>query len=143
MHLAAALVQHLLVAEHALERRPADEDHRHEELRVEPQPDLLAHLGDPGRGEPLLPVRVIRQVGRREPLRRAGPVALGHPLRALPAERRERDDSRVEPHVADLLDALHLLVALLTADANLVDPRPAQLLELLEPARGTRFELGT
>ena len=63
VHLAAVLVEHLLVAEHAPERRAADEHDRHEELRVEPEPDLLAHLGDPVGREPLLPVGVVGQVG--------------------------------------------------------------------------------
>ena len=53
--------------------RPIEHD-GHEELRVEPEPDLLAHLRDPVRREPLLPVGVIGQVGAVSP--RAAPVAL-------------------------------------------------------------------
>jgi hypothetical protein len=59
VHLAAVLGEHLLVAEHRPERRLADQRHRHEELRVEPEADLLAHLRDEVRGEPLLPVLVV------------------------------------------------------------------------------------
>ena len=65
VHLAPALVEHLLVAEHALVRRAVDEHDRHEELRVEPEPDLLAHLGHPVGRKPLLPVGVVGQVGAR------------------------------------------------------------------------------
>ena len=100
------LVEHLLVAEHLAERRPPGQRDRHEELRVEPEPDLLAHLRDPVGREPLLPGRVVGQVGGRQPLGGAGRVPLRHVLRALPAERRERDDAGVEPDVADLLDPL-------------------------------------
>ena len=114
---------------------------RHEELRVEPEPDLLAHLRDPVGREPLLPVRVVGQVGAGQPVERPGRVSARHPLRVLPAERRERDDARVEPRVADLGDARDLLPARLTADRHLVDPRPVELLELLEPARRPRLEL--
>ena len=72
MHLAAFLVEHLLVAEHPPVRRPAHEHDRHEELRVEPEPDLFAHLRYPVGREPLLPVRVIGQVAVVSPL--AAPV---------------------------------------------------------------------
>ena len=64
VHLAALLVEHLLVAEHLAERRPPGQRDRHEELRVEPEADLLAHLRDPVGGEPLLPVARGR-AGRR------------------------------------------------------------------------------
>ena len=141
VHLAPVLVEHLLVAEHLLERRAADEDDGHEELRVEPEPDLLAHLRDPVGGEPLLPVGVVGQVGGREALRRARRVALGHVLRALPPERRERDDPGVEPDVSDLGDALDLLAAGLAGDPDLVDPGTAELLELLEPVGRPGLEL--
>ena len=63
VHLATLLVEHLLVAEHLAERRRARERDGHEELRVEPEPDLLAHLRDPVGREPLLPVGVVGQVG--------------------------------------------------------------------------------
>ena len=141
VHLAAALVEHLLVAEHAPERRPAGEHDRHEELRVEPEPDLLAHLRDPVGGEPLLPVGVIGEVGRGEALRGARRVAVLDPRRVLPAERRERDDPGVEPDVADLLHPLDRLAALLAGDRHAVDPRPAELLELVEPGEGAALEL--
>src|SRR5439155_26451100 len=59
----------------------------------------------------------------------------------LPAERRERDDSRVEPRVADLRNAAHLLPTALAADRHLVDPGPMELLQLLEPARRPLLEL--
>ncbi len=80
VHLAALLVEHLLVAEHPPERRAADEHDRHEELRVEPEPDLLAHLRDPVGREPLLPVGVVGEVGGRQPGCCAGRVAAGLPL---------------------------------------------------------------
>ncbi len=141
VHLAAVLVEHLLVAEHATERRATGQDDRHEELRVEPQADLLAHLGDPVRGEPLLPVGVVRQVGLRQLTRRTGRVALRDPLLILPAQRRERDDAGVEPDVADFLHALDRVAALLAAHRHAVDPRTAQLLELLEAAECAFLEL--
>ena len=142
VHLAAGLVEHLLVAEDSPIRRLPGQSDRHEVLRVEPQPDLLAHLRDPVGGEPLLPVGVVGEVGGRQPLRRARGVALGYPFGVLPAERRERDDAGVEPDVADLRDAPHGLVTRLAADRHLVDPRPAELLELLEPGDGALGELG-
>ena len=90
VHLPALLVEHLLVAEHTLERRAADEDDRHEELRVEPETDLLAHLGDPVGREPLLPVRMVREIGGRQP--RDAPVAYPPSTHVvLPAERGERE----------------------------------------------------
>ena len=133
VHLVAVLVAHVFVPEHPLVGRPPVEDDRHEEQRVEPQPDLLAHLDHPVRGKPLLPVRVVGKVGGREPRRGAGCVAAFDPLGALPAERGEGDDAGVEPHVPDLGDALHLGPALLARDHDLVDPGPMELLELLEP----------
>ena len=63
MHLAAGLVAHPLIREHRTVRRPADESDCHEALRVEPEPDLLAALGDPVRREPFLPVGVVGQIG--------------------------------------------------------------------------------
>ena len=135
VHLAARLVEHLLVAEHAPIRRAAGQRDRHEVLRVEPEPDLLAHLRHPVGREPLLPVRVVGEVGRRQPLRRACRVPLGDVLGALPAERRERDDPGVEPDVADLRDPLAPPRRTPRSGSDLVDPRPAQLLELLEPPR--------
>ena len=50
------------------------------QLRVEPEPDLLAHLRDPVGREPLLPGRVVGQVGGRQALRRTGRVPLGDVL---------------------------------------------------------------
>ena len=72
VHLAARLVEHLLVAEHLVRRTPRQHD-RHEVLGVEPEPDLLAHLRDPVGREPLLPVGMVVQVGGRQAL--AAPVA--------------------------------------------------------------------
>ena len=188
VHLAPVLVAELLVREDAPVRRPAGEGDGHEALRVEPEPDLLAHLGDPvggepllpvsvvGQvgaghalrrpgcvaaldpdgvlpaerrerdllahlgdqvgGEPLLPVRVVGQVGARDANRRARRVAVLDPLRVLPAERREGHDAGVEPRVADLRDPAQVIgVAAVAADRDLVDPRPVQLLELVEPGR--------
>ena len=62
VHLAPGLVEELLgqgTPDGTVpSRRVTDQ---HEELRVEPEPDLLAHLGDPSPpGDPLLPVGVIR-----------------------------------------------------------------------------------
>src|SRR5207247_11285171 len=47
VHLATLDVEQLLEGQHALVRRAAGEDDRHEQERVEPEPDLLAHLGHP------------------------------------------------------------------------------------------------
>jgi len=142
VHLTTRLVEHLLVAQYPTERRTAGEHDGHEELRVEPQPDLLAHLRHPVGGEPLLPVRVIREIGVRQPARGPRRVPLVHPCRVLPAERRERDDAGVEPDVADLVDAHDGLVALLATDRHAVDPRAAQLLQLVEALDRARLELG-
>ena len=142
VHLAPVLVEHLLVAEHLAERGPARERDRHEELRVEPEADLLAHLRDPVRREPFLPVAVIREVGAGEPLRRSSRIAARHVLGALPAERGEGDDPGVEPHVAHLGDPAHLLAARLAPDRDGVDPRAPQLLELLDRSGRARQELG-
>ena len=85
---------------------------------------------------------MVGQRGRRQITGRSGRIALGHPLVVLPAERRERDDARVEPHVADLEDPRDRFAALRAADRDAVDPRPAQLLELLEPLGGEVLQLG-
>ena len=85
---------------------------------------------------------MVGQVGGGQPLRRARRVALRHVLGALPAERRERDDARVEPDVAHLLDPSRRLAADLAADRDLVDPRAPQLLELVEPAERPLLQLG-
>src|SRR3954463_2798428 len=135
MHLVSVLVAHVLMAEHLLVRRPAVEHDGHEEERVEPEPDLLAHLRHPMGGEPLLPVGVIRKVRAREALGRAGCIALRNPLWVLPAERREGDDACVQPDVADLGHASYLLAARLATDRHVVDPWAVQLLELVEPRR--------
>ena len=142
VHRLALLVEHLLVREDAPVRRPAGERHRHEALRVEPQPDLLAHLRHPVGREPLLPVRVVGEIRAGERRGGAGRVAVRDPFGVVPAERREVDDARVEPGVADLGDALELGVARRAADPHGVDPRPVQLLELLEPRHGALLELG-
>src|SRR6266576_4979711 len=126
------LVAYVLVTEHLLVRRAPIEYDGHEEERVEPEPDLLAHLRHPVRGKPLLPVRMIGKVGARETLRRAGGVALGDPLRVLPAKRGEGDDARVQPDVTDLGYASNLLAARLAAARHVVDPGAVQLLELVE-----------
>ena len=73
---------------------------------------------------------MVGQVGRGEPLRGAGRIALDDVLGALPAERRERHDAGVEPDVPDLGDPLDLLAARLAANADLVDPGAPELLEL-------------
>ena len=48
----------------------------------------------------------------------------------------------VEPGVADLGDARHLLPALVAGDDDVVDPRPVQLAQAVEPADGALLELG-
>ena len=116
--------------QHGAIRRAADQDHAHEQLRVEPEPDLLAHLGDPVGGEPALPIGLVGQVRHREPLPRALGVAALLEGVAPPAERGERHDARVEPAVADLGDALGDLAGV-GADADPVDPRAVQLLEVV------------
>ena len=77
----------------------------------------------------------------RQPARGARRVALRDVLGALPAEGRERDDAGVEPDVADLRDPLDLGAARLAADADLVDPRAAELLEPLDRAGRALLEL--
>ena len=81
VHRAPGLVVQLLVAEHGAIRRLARERDGHEELRVEPEPDLLAHLRDPVGREPALPVGLVRQIRLREPLPRACGEALGQRTR--------------------------------------------------------------
>ena len=103
VHLAPGLVEKLLVRQHAAVRRAADERHGHEGDRVEPQPDLLAHLRHPVGGEPLLPVRVVGQVGRRQALRgarrrtRPGLLPSRCPSRASRAARCPRRARRRRP----------------------------------------------
>ena len=81
---------------------------RHEELRVEPEPDLLAHLRHPVGREPLLPVGMVGQIGMREPASRAGRVAPGDSTRRSPSRasrtgrcprraRRRRPRARARP----------------------------------------------
>ncbi len=76
------------------------------------------------------------------PVSGAGRVAARDEFRVLPAERREGDDAGVEPDVADLDDAPDRLAARLARDRHLVDPRAAQLLELVESAGRALLELG-
>src|SRR4030095_16099648 len=45
VHRPPVLVEHLLVAEDGPERRLVHQADRHEELRIEPQPNMLAHFG--------------------------------------------------------------------------------------------------
>ncbi len=141
VHLAAVLVEQLLVGEDAAVRRAAGQRHGHERLRVEPEPDLLAHLGDPVGREPRLPVRVVGEIGPREPCRGSGGVAARDPLRALPPERREGNDPGVEPGVPDLGNAPDLAVALLAPHRHLVDPGTVELPEALEPGDRALLEL--
>ena len=101
MHLVPVLVEHLLVAEHGAERRAPGQHDGHEELRVEPQPDLLDHLDDVIGGEPLGPVVLVMK----------------------PVERGKRHDAGVEPAVADLFHSLALGSAFGATDDDLVDPR--------------------
>ncbi len=84
---------------------------------------------------------MVGQVGTRQPLGRAGRVALGDPVGVLPAECRERDDPRVEPDVADLEDPLDRLAARLTADPDPVDPRAPQLRQVVERVEGALRQL--
>ncbi len=142
VHLLAVLVEHLLVAQDLLERCPPGQRDRHQELRVEPEPDLLAHLRHPVGREPLLPRRVIGEVGRRQAPSGARCVPLGEVLRVLPAERRERDDAGVEPDVTDLLHPLDGLAACLATHLDGVDPGAPELLQLVEAAEGALLELG-
>ena len=86
---------------------------------------------------------MIRQVGGCQPLRGAGRIPAGDvPRLVVPAERRERHDARVEPGVADLRDARDLLPALVASDDDVVDPRPVQLAQAVEPADRALLELG-
>ena len=115
--------------------RPIERD-RHEELRVEPEPDLLARLRDPVGREPRLPVRVVGQVGAGEALGRAVRVAARPPLRRSASRASRTGRSRVEPGVADLGDAPNRPARTASQrDRHLVDPGPVQLAQLLEPAR--------
>ena len=82
------------------------------------------HVNNPPQGAPEVTAQQ-GQVGCRQPARSAGRVALRHELVVPPAERRERDDAGIEPHVPDLRDPTHLLAAGLAADRHVVDPRPA------------------
>ena len=142
VHLAALGVEQLLVGEHLPVRRLPGQRDRHEHQRVEPEPDLLAHLGDPVRREPLFPVALVGQVGVGELARGSGRVAALDPLGVLPAERREGDDAGVEPDVADLRHTLDRLAAGLAADEHAIDPGPVQLLELLDAFDRAVLELG-
>ena len=111
VHLPPGLVEQLLVGQHPAIRERPEQRHRHERDRVEPEPDLLAHLRDPVGREPLLPVGVVRKISAGQAFGGPGRVSAGDPLRVLPAEGRERDDARVEPGIADLGDPLHVLPA--------------------------------
>ena len=141
VHLAAVLVEHLLVAEDLPVRRSSRQGNGHEVLRVEPEPDLLPHLRHPVGREPLLPVGVVGEIRRGQARGGAGRVPLLDVLGALPAQRREGNDAGVEPDVPDLGDPAHGLAARLAADRHLVDPRAAQLLEPVEARDGTLGEL--
>ena len=62
-----------------------DERDRHEQLGVEPESDLLAHLRDPVGREPRLPVRMVGEVGLREPRCGSGCVSLRRPIPGSPS----------------------------------------------------------
>src|SRR5205085_9990546 len=72
------------------------------------------------------------EIGAGEPAGCTGRVPLRDVLGVHPAGRRERDDARIEPDVADLGDALDPLAAARAGDRDAVDPRAAELLEPLE-----------
>src|SRR5512146_177024 len=86
------------------------------------------------RRKPLLPVRMVRQVGPGQARCRPGCIAVLLPLRVLPAEGGKGNDPGVEPRVADLRHPTQLGPAI-TPDRDLVDPGTVQLLQLLEPTR--------
>src|ERR671934_257703 len=133
VHLPAFDVEQLLVGEHLAVWGLSGERNRHEHQRVEPEPDLLAHLRDPVRRKPVLPVGVVGQIGAGQVTGGAGGVAALDPRVVLPAKRREGDDSCVEPDVSNLGHPLDRLAARLTANEDPVDPGPVELLELLDP----------
>ena len=144
MHLTAVLVEHLFVSEYGPERRFVYQADRHEELRIEPETDLLTHLGDPVGREPSLPIGVIGKIGAGQSLGGAISIATVNPLRILPAERRERHDPGVEPDVADLGNPLYAFgPAGRAADPDGVDPRAVQLGKLLQARRGQFLKLCT
>ena len=141
VHLAPVGVEQLLVGEHLPVGRTAGQHHRHEEQRVEPQPDLLAHLGHPVGREPPLPVLVVGQVGSGEAGGRAGRVAGLDERRVLPAQGRERARCRRPathrrppgPGARRRRSA--------RSGSHRVDPRAVQLLQGVEPGHGARLEL--
>src|SRR5439155_26673834 len=105
-------------------------------------PDLLPHLRYPVGREPLLPVRVVGQVGGGESGGCTRGISLRGPLGVLPTQGGEGHDAGIEPHVADLGNALDFAAAGLTPHAYGVDPGTAQLLQLLDASDGALLELG-
>ena len=63
VHRSSLVVVHLLVGHHRPVGQAALQRHAHKELGVEPEPELLPHLRDEIRREPLLPgAPVIAQI---------------------------------------------------------------------------------
>ena len=123
------LVPHFFVSEYRLERGPVVQGHRHEQLGIEPQPDLFAHFRDPVSGKPGFPgsIRAVAGIPVLVPLGFGPPF---RPDRAFdPAvlrqvvQRRKRDDTRVEPAVPDLGHPLYSLSATLAGNLDFIDPR--------------------
>ena len=74
---------------------------------------------------------MIRQISAGQANAGSLCVPLGRVGVATPTERRERHDAGVEPAVPDLRDALRDL-ATIRANANVVDPRSMQFLQIID-----------
>ena len=136
---AAGLVVELLVGEHRAGTARAVQHDAHEELRVEPEPDLLAHLRDPVGREPAAPSTRGRAGRRRSGRRRRRPRS--RPRRALVAASRasrtgrcRRRASSRRPRARARRVAPHVGAAISIG----VDPGPVQLLEPVDRRRRAR-----
>ena len=103
VHGAAIFARERGKAQHGLGGTIVDDTGRHGQQRVEPVAELAGErFGDEVRREPLLPVFGIEAI----------------------AHRAHRDDARIEPRIAHVLDALDDLAALGAFDLHRVDVRP-------------------
>ena len=123
VHLLAPVVAHQRVAEDRLERSGALQNRAHREQRVEPVAELPGEaLGNPVGGEPLAPVVLVVAV----------------------LDGGERDNARVQPRVAHILDAAHRHIALVAADFHRIDPGAVRrvALELVPALDGALLQFG-
>ena len=135
------LVEELLVRENAPVRRATRQrDRQYERDRVEPQPICSRISETQSAGNHCSQYAWSGRSAVVSPLPGTSRIALPNVLRALPSERREGDNTRIEPGIADLCDAAHLRPAARAGDRHRVDPRSMASCSCSRPERARTFE---